>query len=71
MMETGSGNSGTTLKKPKFNRRKNDIYLGDKERGGENEKKRKEKTKDTDAQGREKGKMKKKKNDTYLVGNRN
>jgi len=61
MMETGSGNSGTTLKKPKFNRRKNDIYLGDKERGGENEKKkRKEKKKDIDVHGREKGKMKKK-----------
>jgi hypothetical protein len=40
-METGSGNSGTTLKKPKFNRRKNDIYLGHKERGGENEGKKK------------------------------
>jgi hypothetical protein len=44
-METGSGNSGTTLKKPKFNRRKNDIYLGDKERGGENEKKKEKKRK--------------------------
>jgi hypothetical protein len=45
-METGSGNSGTTLKKPKFNRRKNDIYLGDKERGirkGEEKMRKKEK----------------------------
>ncbi len=46
------------IEKTKFNRRKNDIYLGDLERGGENEKKRKEKTKDIYVQGREKGKMK-------------
>jgi hypothetical protein len=56
MMEIGSGNSGTTLKKIKINRRKNDIYLGDKERGGENEKQRNEKTKDPDVQNKEKGK---------------
>jgi hypothetical protein len=61
------------IKKTKFNRRKNDIYLGDKERGGENEKQRKEKKRQRiliNVQDREKRK-KKNKNDTYVVGKGN
>ncbi len=71
MMETGSGNSGTTLKNQNLIQENRIFILGIMSGAEKMRKKEKIRQRDTDPQCREKEKMKKKKNDTYLVGNRN
>jgi len=59
-METGSGNSGTTLKNQNLMEEKMIFILGIRKGEGKMREKKRKKTKDIGIQGREKGKMKKK-----------